>query len=103
MHLSYIQVIKVNDQRSGVSKKTGNPYSMQDCECMLLDEAGAPSSVGVLMIPKDLMGKVQPGTYAASFTLGTDQERRIIARVVQLTPVKIEGGKVTTLPALKSA
>lgn len=100
MHLSYIKVIKVNDVRKGVSKRTGNPYEMQDCECLLLAEDGTPSTVGVLMIPKDLTGKVVSGDYAASFTLGTDQERRIVARVTELRPVKIDAGKVTALPPL---
>lgn len=103
MHLSYIKVIKVNDVRKGTSKKSGNPYEMQDAECLLLDEAGVPSTVGVLMIPKDLMGKVVPGDYAASFTLGVDMERRITARVTELRPVKIEAGKVTALAPLKAA
>jgi len=94
MHLSYIKVIKVNEVRKGTSKKTGKPYEMQDAECLLLAEDGTPSTVGVLMIPKDLLGKVTPGDYAAAFTLGTDMERRIIAKVTQLTPVKIEAGKV---------
>jgi len=97
MHLSYIKVIKVNELRKGVSKKTGNPYEMQDAECLLLAEDGTPSTVGVLMIPKDLLGKVTPGDYAASFTLGTDMERRIIARVTELRPMKIEGGKITAM------
>jgi hypothetical protein len=100
MHLSYIQVIKVNDVRRGTSKKSGNPYEMQDAECLLLDESGTPSQVGVLMIPKDLMGKVQPGQYAASFSLTVDMERRVTARVTELRPVKIENGKVTALAPL---
>jgi hypothetical protein len=103
MHLSYIKVIKVNELRKGISKKTGNPYEMQDAECLLLDEAGNASNVGVLMIPKDLMGKVSPGDYACSFTLGTDMERRVIARVTELRPVKIEAGRVTALAPVKAA
>jgi hypothetical protein len=103
MHLSFIQIIKVNEARKGVSKKTGNPYEMQDAECMLLDETGLPQTVGVLMIPKDLMGKVVPGVYAASFTLGTDQERRIVARVVELRPMQIKDGRVTAVAPVKAA
>ena len=103
MHLSYIKVIKVNEVRKGIAKLSGKPYEMQDAECLLLDEHGTPSSVGVLMIPKDLTGKVVPGDYAASFTLGTDMERRIVARVTQLQPVKIEAGKVVALAPLKAA
>lgn len=103
MHLSYIKVIKVNEVRKGIGAKSGKPYEMQDAECLLLDEHGTPSSVGVLMIPKDLTGKVLPGDYAASFTLGTDMERRIVARVVALHPMKIENGKVTAGSVLKGA
>jgi hypothetical protein len=91
MNTTRIQIIKVNDLRSGVSKKTGNKYEMQDCEAIILNPDGTPESVGVLMLPKDMVGKAAPvpGTYDAAFTLGTDQERRVVARIVTLTPVKL--------------
>jgi hypothetical protein len=70
---SIIQILKLNDLRSG--EKNGRRWEMQDAECLLLDETGAVSQVGVLMLPKDLMGKVQPGTYMGTFALKADTSR----------------------------
>ena len=83
-----VQILKVNPVRSGVSKKSGNNYSMQDAECCILDETGAVMHVGGFMLPKDMTGDKAPapGTYTATFELGVDQERRIVARVVALAP-----------------
>jgi len=103
MHLSFIRIIKVNEPRSGIARLSGKPYTMQDCECLLLDETGVPHAVGVLMLPKDLTGKVAAGDYAASFTLGTDSDRKIVARVVELRPVKIEAGRIVSVPPVKAA
>jgi hypothetical protein len=85
---SVIQVLKVNDTRKGVSRKTGNPYEMQDAECMLLTADGVCESVGVLQIPRELMGKVQPGIFTGSFALRPNMSsRRIEAVLTHLTPV----------------
>lgn len=85
---SLIQIIKVNDVRSGVSRTTGNKYEMQDAECILLNDDGTPSQVGVLMVPKDLTGKVQPGTYLGSFGLRASmKDRRIEAVLTALNPI----------------
>ena len=90
-----IQVIKVNDPRSGV--KDGRPWSMQDAECLLLDDAGNPSMVGVLSLPKELMSesvggqvkhKVLPGVYTGAFALRSGlRDRRIEAVLTSLTAV----------------
>lgn len=66
---SIIQVLKVNDVRSGTSKKTGQPWEMQDAECLLLKETGEVDQVGVLDIPKGLREHVKPGHFTASFAL----------------------------------
>lgn len=83
-----IQILKVNAVRSGTSKKSGNPYSMQDAECAVLNDQGAVEHVGGFMLPKEMTGPnaPQPGTYVATFALGVDQERRIVARVTALSP-----------------
>jgi hypothetical protein len=101
MHASLIQVIRVQDPRSGVAKLSGKPYTLQEAECLLCNDDGSPSEVGVLMVPKDLIGKLTPGHYLASFTLTTDRERRITARVTELRAVKVEGGKL--VPLVKAA
>ena len=64
---SVIQIIKVNELRKGA--KDGRPWEMQDAECLLLDEEGKPSQVGVLMLPKELRGNVTAGIYAGTFAL----------------------------------
>jgi len=84
-----VQILLVNDARSG--NKNGRDWKMQDAECILLDERGNPVSVGVLMIPKELMGKITPGIYTASFALRPNlQTRKIeasITALVQTAPV----------------
>ena len=85
---SVIQVLKVNDARKGVSRKTGNPYEMQDAECLLMTADGAIDQVGVLQIPRELMGKVALGTYSAVFALRSNMSsRRIEAVLTNLTPL----------------
>lgn len=91
-----IQVIKVNDPRSGV--KEGRPWAMQDAECLLLDDSGQPSMVGVLSLPKELMSekqgeafkhKVLPGVYTGSFALRSGlRDRRIEAVLTSLVPAQ---------------
>jgi len=87
MH-SILQVLKLNEPRSGV--KDGRPWQMQDAECLILNDDGTVDQVGVLMIPKDLHGKVHPGIYLGSFKLRADTRkeggRRINAELVGLQP-----------------
>lgn len=78
-----LQVIKVNAVRQGTSK-TGSPYRMQDCEVLVFDENGEPDRAGSLMLPKDLVDKVDPGMYEAELGLGLDRERNVVGRVIGL-------------------
>lgn len=89
-----IQILKVNEVKKGVSKKTGNPYELQDAECVLLNDDGTPSQIGVLSIPKDLREKVQAGTYTGSFSLRPDlQTRRIEAVLIGLNAYSVRPAK----------
>lgn len=91
MH-AFIQIIKVNDAKSG--EKDGRKWELQDCECILLNDDGSPSQVGVLSLPKALRGQVKPGRYTGSFTLQPDlRTRRIEAVLVGLTAVPSAGAK----------
>jgi len=84
-----IQIIKVNDARSGVSKVSGKPYTMQDAECLLLDDEGAPAHVGVLTLPRTMTGEAapKPGNYTGTFALQSSlRDRRIEAVLTGLTP-----------------
>jgi hypothetical protein len=86
-----IHIIKVNEARSGLSRVSGKPYTMQDAECILLNEDGSPSQVGVLMLPKDLTGKVNVGTYMGTFALQASlKDRRIEAVLSGLQPYDIK-------------
>jgi hypothetical protein len=100
-----IQIIKVNDARSGVSKLSGKPYTMQDAECLLLGDDGSPQQVGVLTLPRSLTGDAapKPGTYTGSFALQSSlRDRRIEAVLTGLTPAPLRGHPVTPAAA-KSA
>jgi len=83
---SIIQIVVVNELRKG--EKNGRPWELQDAECILLDEQGHPTQVGVLMIPRELRGKAVPGRYVGSFALKPDfASRRIEAVLTGLTPL----------------
>ncbi|MCE4555012.1 hypothetical protein [Pelomonas cellulosilytica] len=85
---SIVQILKVNEVKKGTSKKTGNPYEMQDAECILLNDDGTVGQVGALDIPKSLMGKVETGTFTASFAMQANwQSRRLEAVLTGLVPV----------------
>jgi len=94
--LNLIQILKLNDAREGV--KDGREWKMQDAECVIFDQLGNPDQVGVLMIPKDMFGKVQPGVFMAEFKLRADTRkeggRRIGAELVGLVPSKLPASKV---------
>lgn len=88
MFSALIQIIKVNDKRSGT--KDGRAWEMQDAECLLLNEDLTPSQVGVLQLPKNLQGEnaPKPGVYTGAFSLQSDmRDRRINARLTGLTMV----------------
>lgn len=89
-HTTLIHILKINELRKGVGKASGKPYEMQDCETMILDASGQVQQVGVLMLPKEMVGDKAPtpGRYFASFTLATDRERRIVSQLVGLQPVE---------------
>lgn len=85
---SVIQILKLNELKTGVSRKTGNPYEMQDAECLLLKDDGTVDQVGVLQVPKGLRDKAAPGVYTASFALNANfASRRIEALLTDLHPV----------------
>lgn len=85
---SIVEILKVNEARTGTSQKTGKPWAMQEAECILRDQDGGVVQVGVLDVPKELIDNLRPGVYTASFTLAAGySDRKIGARLVALTPV----------------
>lgn len=97
---SLLNILKINELRKGVSQKTGRPYEMQDAECLLLKDDGSVDQVGVLQIPRDLLGSVQPGIFIGSFALRPDMaSRRIQAVLTGLQPYSLPAGaRATTSP-----
>jgi hypothetical protein len=96
-----INIIKVNDARNGV--KEGRPWSMQDAECLLLNDDGTPATVGVLQLPKELMGDKapRPGIYTGSFALRSGlRDRRIEAVLTALVPAQ---DRIRTAPPAQPA
>lgn len=92
---SILQILKLNDVREGVSQKNGKPYRMQDAECLILKETGEVDQVGVLQIPRDLLGTVTPGVYLGSFALRPNMaSRRIEAQLTGLQPYTVKGTPV---------
>ncbi|MGA0610853.1 hypothetical protein [Caldimonas sp. KR1-144] len=84
---SLLQIIAVGERRTGVSKTSGKPWEMQEAECILLNDDGTPNKVGVLNVPRELVGKVAVGTFIGSFALGANyKDRRIEAQLVGLQP-----------------
>jgi hypothetical protein len=88
---SILQILKVNEPKTGTSKKTGNAYDMQDAECALLDDTGELVAVGVLQIPKGMRGEVQKGIYLGTFALRAGMmDRRIEAVLTGLQPYTVK-------------
>lgn len=87
-HSSIVQILKLSEPRVGVSVKTNKAWKMQEAECILLDSDGAVSQVGVLDVPKELVGVIVPGTYTATFSLAAHyQTRKIESRLTALTRI----------------
>lgn len=80
-----IQVFQV-ETKSGLSKKSGQPYRMEVCQCAV--HAGGQIVVGELVLPKD-HPPVQPGDYSATFTVAVDRDKRIGGTLERLTPLKL--------------
>lgn len=97
---SILQILKLNDPKTGVSSKTGRPYDMQSAECLLLTDTGAVDQVGVLDVPKHLRDKVTLGTFLGSFAMRANMaSRKIEAVLVDLTPMPPQKPAAAPKPA----
>lgn len=102
---SLIQILKLNEPRSGVSK-AGKPYTMQEAEVALLDEAGEIQQVGGLLLPRDMTGDKAPpkGVYLGSFALEADYKTRQVGAVLTaLTPYPVGKPTASSKPSSTSA
>ena len=85
---SLIQVLVTGEDQQ--KKWEGRDYTVQECECLLLNDDGSVQCVGVLRLSDKFKGDAapKPGTYSAGFTLvANSKDRKIGAVVTTLTPV----------------
>lgn len=88
---SVIEILAVNAPKTGVSKRSGNAYSITECECIVTRSDGT-KQVGVLTLSKALEGKASPGKFEATFDINVDyRDRKIGAMVVDLLPLNAPG------------
>lgn len=101
MH-SIVQILKLNEARSGKTV-TGREWTIQDAECLLLNDDGTINEVGVLTIPRELNGKATPGTFMGAFALRANKSReggrRIEAVLTGLQPYSLKSTPVQVAPA----
>lgn len=104
MNQTKIQILSC-EQKSGMSKKNGQPWSMFVCQAVThgAHEDGTPKVlVGELILPRG-MPAVQPGMYVGGFEVAVDpQTKRIGGQLVSLEPF-IEGTHVVPVRGGKDA
>lgn len=93
-----IQVLSLSDM-SGIGKKSGQPYKMTICQCVV---QGEKIQVGELVLPKD-HPIIQPGLYDAEFGVMVGQDKRITGQLLQLYPVTVTESKFDEVVDSKSA
>jgi hypothetical protein len=73
--------------RSGISKKTGNPWAIHEAQCILEqeDSEGKKILVGTINLP-EVLKESTPGDYLAEFSLFRSSEGKLEPRVVSLQP-----------------
>jgi hypothetical protein len=90
-----LQILVVNEPRD-VPTKAGGTFQVQDAETVILGDDGNPVVVGPLGIPRDLVGKVLPGLYDATFKWERDYKTgRLVNSLVSLA------GVVSTRPVAR--
>jgi len=80
-----LQVVAI-ETKSGVSKKSGQPYQMEIAKCVLTKVDGSVD-VGEVMLPKG-HAPVTPGLYSAETALSKSMNGQIVGVIVSLTPAK---------------
>lgn len=92
---SLIRVLSLNDVRDGASPDGQRKWSSQTAEAITMSEDGEFGKAGRIRLPKDLVGKVVPGVYMASFVVDRDETREgggfLVPRIVGLLPYAVKG------------
>lgn len=84
-----LQILAINT-RSGVSQKSGRPYTIREAQCILEQESDGVQNivVGTINLPEALADR-QPGEYLAEFALAQgngNDAGRLVPRIVSLVP-----------------
>jgi dUTPase len=79
--LSILEVIK----RSGIAKKTGNPWEIHSAQCVLVQDVDGKSQivVGTINLP-DHLKTIEPGDYLAEFAFFQSMEGKLEPRITTL-------------------
>lgn len=102
---SYLQVVKLENEK-GVSKRTKKPYDFMVAQCVLLDENGAPTQSGRMMVPEALRPVVKLDVYQAGFALtvaGMGQQKgEVVPRLLSLTSLSTGELAKADLPSVQA-
>lgn len=79
--LQILEVIK----RSGIAKKTGNPWEIHAAQCVLIQDVDGKSQilVGTINLP-DALKATEPGEYLAEFAFFQSMEGKLEPRITSL-------------------
>lgn len=102
---SYLQVVKLENEK-GVSARTKKPYDFIVAQCVLLDENGAPTQSGRMMVPDALRSIVKLDVYQAGFALtvaGMGQRKgEVVPRLLSLTSLTTGEVAKADLPTVQA-
>lgn len=81
-----IEILEVNPAKTGIGK-SGKPYSITECECIVSDADGG-RKVGVLTLGQKIdASTIKPGLYVGTFDVSVSyKDRKIGAEIVALAP-----------------
>ena len=81
-----LQIVDVIEN-SGISQRTGKPYTMRRAQCVLHQqtEEGEQCVVGTIFLP-DSLKEHGRGEYLASFAFAQSREGELTPRIVSLEP-----------------
>lgn len=80
--MSKVQILVVNAAKD-LPTKSGGTFQIQDAETVILDDNGAALVVGPLSVPRDVIGKLVPGLYDATFKWERDYKSGRLVNVLQ--------------------
>jgi hypothetical protein len=94
-----IEILEVNPPKTGVGK-TGKPYSIVECECLVVAGDGT-RKVGVLTLGQKIdASKVVPGLYVGTFDVSVNyKDRKIGAEIVDLVPTPVAKPSASRAPS----